>query len=139
MDDARAYYGKIVRRGPRGGEDVLLSLFDDYGEAEAFWRAYMNDRVFVKGRDKTAEPSYLLDSDPWPSRLEKRFPGLIGAEKEKGDNGYYITGDKALDYIFRQLGRRVDGLRCDRPDNSALLLFPAEGKHQNRQHHEKGK
>jgi hypothetical protein len=113
LGEAERYYLKIVERGPVAGEVVLLSLFDDYQEAATFWRAYMNDRVFVKRRDRTWEPSYLVKRDPWPSWLEERFPGLIGATQEKGENGYYISGDKALDYIFRQLGRQVRELRCD--------------------------
>jgi hypothetical protein len=112
MDEAGRYYEKIDERGPHGEEGFLLSLLDNYRDVAAFWRACMNDRVFVKGRDKTGEPSYLVDRDPWPSWLEKRFPGLIGAIEEKGENGYYITGDKALDYIFRRLGRQVEALRC---------------------------
>ncbi len=112
LDEAEGYYAKIVEKGPRPGEGVLLSIFDDYQEAAAFWRAYMNDRVFVKSQDKTWEPSYLVDRDPWPARLEERFPGLIGAIEQKGEDGYYITGDKALDYIFRLLGRQVEELRC---------------------------
>jgi hypothetical protein len=115
MDEAGRYYEKIVGRGPREGEGVLLSLFDDYREAAAFWRAYMNDRVFVQDQDKTWEPSYLVDRDPWPQRLEKRFPGLIGAVEEKGENGYYLTGDRALDYIIRQLSRQAEELRCGGP------------------------
>jgi hypothetical protein len=112
LTEAERYYVKIVERGPLAGEGILLSIFDDYQEAATFWRAYMNDRVFVKSEDKTWEPSYLVDRDPWPSWLEERFPGLIGAIGQKGENGYYISGDKALDYIFRQLGRQVRELRC---------------------------
>ncbi len=112
LTEAERYYVKIVERGPLAGEGILLSIFDDYQGAAAFWRAYMNDRVFVKSEDKTWEPSYLVGRDPWPSRLEERFPGLIAAVGQKGENGYYISGDKALDYIFRQLGRQVRELRC---------------------------
>jgi hypothetical protein len=112
LNEAETYYVKIAERGPRSGEGVLLWIFEDYQEAAAFWRAYMNDRVFVKSQNETFEPSYLVDRDPWPSRLEKKFPGLIGAIEEKGENGYYISGDKALDFIFSKLGREVEELRC---------------------------
>ncbi len=112
LSEADRYYTKILERGPRAGEGALLSIFDYYQEAATFWRAYMNDRVFVKRRDKTWEPSYPVDSNPWPAWLEERFPGLIRAVEEKGEKGYFITGDKALSYIFKQLGELVWELSC---------------------------
>lgn len=112
LSKAERPYNKLLQLGPGYSESALVSLFEDYREAQEFWRAYMNDRVFVKRQDRTMEPTYLIDRDLWPERLESRFPGLISEVGEKDEKGDYISGDKALEYIFMKLSKRLKALGC---------------------------
>lgn len=93
-------------RSERG--ERLAALYGEYGEAHAFLKAYLNDRAVLMRSSRLDTPTYSVRRNAWPLRLERTFPGLIGAIQEKAPDGEeYIPGEKALDYLFGALRKKV--------------------------------
>ena len=103
-------YKKLLKSGSSGRRKMLLTIYEDYAEAHDFLRDYLNDKAVIMRANRFFEPTYLLKRDAWPARLEKRFPGVIEALKEHDNNGEFITGRKALDFIFARIHDKLAAL-----------------------------
>lgn len=103
-------YKKLLKSGSSGRRKMLLTIYEDYAEAHDFLRDYLNDKAVIMRANRFFEPTYLLKRDAWPARLEKRFPGVIEALKEHDNNGEFIIGRTALDFIFARIHDKLVSL-----------------------------
>ena len=75
---------------------------------------YLNDRALLMRSSRLDKPTYSIHRNVWPPRLERIFPGLLEAIKEKDPAGEeYISGERALDYLFSMLRKKVRSFQDD--------------------------
>jgi hypothetical protein len=110
LSAAEIPYKKLLKSRPSAKGQMLLVIYEDYVEAHDFLKAYLNDKAVIMKTNRFFEPTYLLERDAWPARLEKRFPGLIAAIKEKDENGEFIEGRRALDFIFARIHDKLQSV-----------------------------
>lgn len=116
LSAAEIPYKRLLKSRPSGQGRIVMTIYEDYVEAHEFLKAYLNDKAVIMRANRFFEPTYLLERDAWPARLERRFPGLVKAIKEKDENGEFIDGRKALDFIFARIH---DKLQSIYPDTSS--------------------
>jgi hypothetical protein len=110
LSAAKMPYKNLLDSRTSGQGKKLLTIYEDYAEAREFLKAYLNDKAVIMRTNRFFEPTYLLDRDAWPARLEKRFPGLIKAIKENDENGEFIEGRRALDFIFASIRDKLQSV-----------------------------
>jgi hypothetical protein len=123
LSAAEIPYKKLLKSRTSNRGRMLFTIYEDYVAAHDFLKAYLNDKAVIMRTNRFFEPTYLLERDAWPARLEERFPGLIAAIKEKDENGEFIEGRRALDFIFARVHDRLQSLYPEDASSHSKVYF----------------
>lgn len=107
LTGAGKFYRKVIESGPTRGGQLLITIYGDYRTVHEFMIAYLNDQALLMRVNIFFEPTYIVGRDRWPVILDRKFPGLINTIEEKGENGEYISGKKAIEYMLRKIRRKL--------------------------------